>query len=293
MSRKFVRVILMMSLTLVLLGVMAVAARGGSPPVTRAAAVHAPTAYTTVITVTTTADPDDDQQYVCYTEGLTGKTTRSPCTLRQALEESHSLPTSAQPILIKFDLPDSESHDGTGADYWVIQLAETGQLNALSDVGDQTTIDGSTQDGGRSDAPKVIIRGPEKVPNGYGLVLEESSVVRGLAFQRLRMHVQLNGSNNTVEDSWFGLTDDGMDVYLRDEEHPEDGSGQSGISTADNNTNNTIQNNVLTHFRGAAINVRGDDSFVLSNTVGTRADGAVPDVRPERKCKSKIGRAHV
>ncbi|MBN1876432.1 MAG: hypothetical protein JXA33_19565, partial [Anaerolineae bacterium] len=229
-------------------------------------------AYNTVITVTTTADPDDDQQYVCYTAGV-GQTPRTPCTLRQALEESHTLDPSAGPILITFDLPDVESHNGSGDDYWVIQLAETGYTNALPDVGNQTTIDGSTQPGGRSDGPKIILRGPENVPEGYALVLEEGSTVRGLAFQKFRMHVQINGSDNTVEDSWFGLDDDGMDVYLRDEEHPEDGSGQSGVSTADNNTNNTIQNNVLTHFRAAAINVRGDSSSVLSNTVGTLADG--------------------
>ncbi len=275
-------------LALLFVGAVVALAEGPAAPENSPPPIDAPaaSAYNTVITVTTTADPDDDQQYVCYAEGLTGKTPRSPCTLRQALEESHTLDPSAGPILIQFNLPITESHDGAG-DYWVIQLAETGQLNALPDVGDQTTIDGSTQTGGRSDGPKIIVRGPEKVPNGYGLVLEESSVVRGIAFQRLRMHIQLNGSDNTVEDCWFGLTDDGQDVFLRDEEHPEDGSGQSGVSTADNNSNNNrIQNNALTHFRAAAINVRGDNSFVLSNTVGTLADGTVPEVREDRKCKS-------
>jgi hypothetical protein len=242
--------------------------------------------YTTVITVTTASDPDDNQKYVCYsTAGMVGKEIRSPCTLRQAIEESENLDDNARPILIRFDIADSESHNGAG-DYWVIQLAETGQLNALPYVGSQTAIDGDTQPGGRSDGPKIIVRGPEKVPNGYGMVLEDDSTIRGLAFQRLRMHIQLNGSNNVVEDNWFGLSDDGQDAYLRDSEHPEDGSGQSGISTADNNTNNRVQNNHLTHFRAAAINVRGDDSFVLSNTVGTRVDGTVPDVRADRKCKS-------
>ncbi len=283
MLRKFVSVFSLTLLALLLLGAALVWA--GEPAALAAETAIAQGSYTTVITVTATADPDDDQQYVCYTAG-TGQTVRTPCTLRQALEESHSLPPSAQPILIKFDLPAAESHDGTGTDYWVIQLAETGQTNALPDMGDQTTIDGSTQAGGRSAGPKIIIRGPEKVPAGYGLVLEEDSVVRGLAFQRLRMHIQLNGSNNVVEDSWFGLSDDGMDVFLRDEEHPEDGSGQSGITTADNNTNNTIQNNALTHFRGAAISVRGDSSSVLSNTVGTLADGTAPEVREDRRCKA-------
>ncbi|HNT78022.1 MAG TPA: hypothetical protein PKH77_23660, partial [Anaerolineae bacterium] len=283
MFRKLVYTLSLTLAALLLLG----AAIAWAGPTTPSPITHPPSApaAATIITVTTTADPDDDQQYVCYTAG-TGQTPRSPCTLRQALEESHSLPPSAQPILIRFELPAAESHDGVGGDYWVIQLAETGQLNALPDVGDQTTIDGSTQAGGRSDGPKIILRGPENVPEGYALVLEEGSTVRGLAFQKFRMHIQLNGSDNTVEECWFGLTDDGMDAFLRDEEHPEDGSGQSGVTTADNNTNNRIQNNALTHFRAAAISVRGDSSFVLSNTVGVRADGTAPTVREDRKCKA-------
>ena len=146
MVRKFASVVSITFMALLLLGAAVVWAR--DPAAGAAGSAVAQAGYTTIITVTTTADPDDDQQYVCYTEGLVGKTTRTPCTLRQALEESHTLPPSAQPILIRFELPAAESYDGSGTDYWVIQLAETGQLNALPDVGDQTTLDATTQDGG-------------------------------------------------------------------------------------------------------------------------------------------------
>jgi hypothetical protein len=253
-----------------------------------------------VITVTTTADPDDSEIYVCYNAaypGVVGKTNRLPCTLRQAIEEAQSViaaDPAIRPVEIRFNISTGDPGYDAGLGVWVIQITDTIKSDALPTLGStdvnkagQVIIDGDSQPGGRGDGPKIIIRGPaNRDLTGYGLVVNgEYNVIRNLAFQDLRMALQLNHGHNIVEDNWFGLTNDGQEVYLRNAEAPEDGSGQSGITAASAATNTLIQNNVLAGFRGTALNVESSDSYVLNNSVGTRADGTVPDVTWNRWCR--------
>ncbi len=241
----------------------------------------APTGFNTVITVDSASDPDGDQDKTCsLTTGT--KTPATPCTLRRALIEAGTIasyyPVSL-PVQIRFDIPTADAQYDSAGGYWVIQLYQSTQLDALPHMGGSTVLDGSTQPdygGNRADKPRIIVRGPENVPEGYGIVVDgDNSVIRGLAFQRLRMHLHLSGDSTIVEDSWFGLTADGQEIYLNDTAHPEDGSGQSGIRSANNSSNNLIQNNVLAGSTGGAINQEGDDGYILNNYVGTRADGTI------------------
>jgi hypothetical protein len=253
--------------------------------------------YTTVITVTSAADPDDSAGYSCY--GAPTKPARSPCTLRRALVEADALmddDPSTRSILIKFDIPTTDARYDDGSGVWVIQITETVKTNPLPTLGNtdfnksgQVTIDGWSQpdhDGVRPDQPRIIVRGPQENPTeGHVLVVNgNGNTIRGMIFQKFRLGLQMNGGDNVIADNWFGLTADGDAIYLYKEHALEDGSGQSGIILAENVSNNLIQNNHLLGYRGNAINVGSDDSFVLSNTIGTRVDGTVPEVRWERKC---------
>ncbi len=267
------------------------------PPVEYLPPPSEPVSYTTLITVTTTADPDDGEQYVCYRAdhpGLAGKTNRLPCTLRQAIEEADSLAAVASdtlPILIHFDIPTSDPGYEDSGGYWVIQLTETLKLNALPYVGAQTTIDGATQpdhDGLRPDAPRIVLRGPLENPvEGYAMVFsKDGGVIRGLAFQKFRMALQFNGSGNIVQDNWLGLSADGQDLYWRDDLLPEQGTGLGGIKVADNTSGHLIQDNRLAGFIGAAIDVEGDDAYIVGNYVGLNADGVIPvTIPPSRYCR--------
>jgi hypothetical protein len=259
-----------------------------------------PSSYNLVITVTSTADPDDSEQYVCTNAdypGVVGKTNRLPCTLRQAIEEAESVMAadpSVRPVLIRFDISDKDPGYDDELDVWVIQITDTLKTDALPTLGStdvnksgQVVIDGDTQPGGRKDGPKIVLRGPaNRKLAGHGLVVNgDNNVIRGIVFQDLRMVLQLNHAHNIVEDNWFGLTTEGLDIYLKNEEAPEDGSGQSGITVAAAGTNTLIQDNVLAGYRGAAINVESTDSHILNNAVGTRYDGTVPEVAWNRWCR--------
>ncbi|MCP4592794.1 MAG: hypothetical protein GY842_18830, partial [bacterium] len=188
-------------------------------PIVEPVYVPAPTApptYNLVITVTSSADPDDSEQYVCYNAafpGVVGKTNRSPCTLRQAIEEAESVMAadpSMRPVQILFDLDTSDTgYDPAG--FWVIRITDTLNLNALPTLGStdvnksgKVVIDGDTQPGGRSGAPKIVVRGPANTePNGNALVINGyNNVIRNIAFQDFRMVLQLNHGQNIIENNW-------------------------------------------------------------------------------------------
>jgi hypothetical protein len=160
--------------------------------------------------------------------------------------------------------------------------------------GNGITVDGDTQAdiGGRSDGPKIIVRGPAGNKNGMPID-GDGNTVRGLAFQTLRVYLYLNGDNNTLEDNWFGLADDGRHIHLRNELFPEDGSGYTGIDFAGGLSGargNTVRNNVFAGFTGVTAALKGRENIFTGNFVGTVADGTVPlqggfDQHP---CESKV-----
>ncbi len=257
----------------------------------------APTTFNTVITVNSAEDPDDSMSYTCSRD-LPGPPVPAPdgkCTLRRAIVEATALMAetpAARPVQIRFNIPPADPGYDAGLGVWVIQITDTLQLNALPTLGStdvekagQVVIDGGTQPGGRSSGPKIIVRGPQN-RDLVGLVVNgNNNVIRGIAFQQMRTALQLNQSQNIVENNWFGLDVAGTDLHWRDAEAPEQGSGVTGIKVAENTTQTMIHSNVLAGFIGAAISMDGDDGFIFNNRVGTRADGTVPDVTWNRWCR--------
>lgn len=77
-----------------------------------------------------------------------------------------------------------------------------------------------------------------------------------------------------IEGNWFGLSDDGTESVLRDDD-PENGSGVGGIDLSSGSDGNTIQDNVFLGFDGTAVTIRGENNVFQNNLVGTKADGTV------------------
>ncbi len=257
----------------------------------------APTTFNTVITVTTAADPDDSLSYTCSRD-LPGPPAPAPdgkCTLRRAIVEATALiaeTPSARPVQIRFDIPTTDPGYDSGQGVWTIQLTDTLHLYALPTLGSsdadkagQVVIDGSTQPGGRTTGPKIVLRGPQN-RDLMGLVVNgNDNAIRGFVFQNFQTVLQLNHSRNVVENNWFGLDNAGTDIYWRDPDAPEQGSGLGGVKVAENTAQTLIRNNAFAGFFGAAISMEGDDGFIRNNFIGMRADGSAPEVAWNRWCR--------
>ena len=241
----------------------------------RETAVAAPyTTPITTITVNSGTDPDTSDSRTCITY--------TPCTLRRAVIQARNLPANEKPVLIAFDIPATveEGYNST-LQIWKIQFSGiSSAANAtLRYLNGSIIIDGSTQPGGRSDGPRIILVGPG-TGQWDGLKLGETSAqnaneIRGLGFQLFKTHIYVNSSSNIIAGNWFGLSDDGTDIVLRGGGE-DDGSGNTGVSVAENSTNNAIENNVFTGLAGVAAAVNGDNGTFSNNYVGTIANGTVP-----------------
>ena len=298
MNRRLWRSVLVAALICLLLSVVVVIAQESSPE----SLINAPTpknnrlgsqstavsmdyTYTTVITVTSASDPDDKKSRVCYRDDIPTKVVASPCTLRRALVEATALSDyepSAEPILVKFNIPTTDDGYDAGLGVWTIELYATTDLHALPRMeGNQIIVDGDTQGeiGGRTAGPKIIIQGPG-AGNKDGMVIEgDDNIIRGLAFQSFETTLYINGDDNLVEDNWFGLADDGEDIHIRNELQPGDGSGSTGIDFTGGlygTMGNTVHNNVFAGLIGVAANIEGRENVFTANRIGTVADGTVP-----------------
>ena len=230
----------------------------------------------TVITINSGTDPDNSKSKTCVSA--------TPCTLRRAIVQARGLSVGERPVLIDFDIPATpeEGYDA-GLGIWKIHPLKTTDPSVFRRLyGGQVTIDGATQPGGRTDGPKIFIIGPDN-GNKDGLIVGENNtgshdgnVIRGLAFQNFKTHLIINSNDNIVEQNWFGLSDDGTDVFLRDDE-PEDGSGSAGVAFSAGVEDNVVQYNVFLGFDGVAAAVRGERNTFARNFVGTIANGSVPD----------------
>ena len=229
--------------------------------------------YATTITVNSTDDPDTSKSKTCETD--------TPCTLRRAIVQARLAPD--RPVLIQFDIPDSDPGYDSALKIWKIEVQSTSDPSVFRTLeGGQITIDGSTQPGGRAEGPKIIIVGPS-TGSKDGLIVganaaggHDGNTIRGLGFQNFKNHVIVNSNDNIIEDNWFGLSDDGTEPYLRNDD-PQDGSGSSGVALSAGVTGNTIRNNVFLGFDGVAAALRGDANTFADNYVGTAADGTVPN----------------
>lgn len=229
----------------------------------------------TTITVDSGKDLDTSDSTMCQPD--------TPCTLRRAVNQARNLPAAQRPVLIQFDIPANaaEGYDST-LKIWKVQFSGISSYASavVRQLNGQIIIDGSTQPGGRTDGPKIILVGPG-TGQWDGLKLGENAtqngnVIRGLGFQKFKTHIYVTSSQNIVEDNWFGLSDDGTGVVLRGGGE-QDGSGNTGVSVLENTTGNIVRDNVFTGIAGVAAAFNGDDGTFSGNYIGTIADGTVPD----------------
>ncbi len=121
------------------------------------ATVQAASPYTTpvtTITVNSGKDLDTSNSTTCAT---------SPCTLRRAVIQARNLPANQKPVLIAFNIPATaaEGYNST-LQIWKIQFIGISS-STMADVrylNGGIIIDGSTQPGGRTTGPKIILVGP-------------------------------------------------------------------------------------------------------------------------------------
>jgi parallel beta-helix repeat protein len=244
-------------------------------PTAQAVFFEAPdTIPVTTITVDSGLDPTTSKSETCATH--------TPCTLRRAIVQARLLAPSLRPVLIRFDIPQSASEGyDSSLGIWKLHIKNTTDPSVFRYLdGGSIIIDGSTQPGGTTSGPKIFIVGPST--NQDGLLIgsnaaggHDGNEIRGLAFQNFKNHMIVNSSYNLIEGNWFGLSDDGMEGFLRNDD-PEDGSGSSGIALSAGVTGNNIQNNSFLGFDGVAVAIRGDENTFGNNHVGIAADGTTP-----------------
>lgn len=287
MFRKL-SLILFVSLLLLLTGLSLAALAEPLPPQAPSNTLAlAPTVtYTTLITVNTTIDtPSDTQTRTCFYDGGSYfATDDGQCNLRRALAEASHRPPADRPILITFNIPQTDTNYArngvTGT--WTIVMEDAyweGGLvpNNLTEPNGFVTIDGATQPNGRDNGPKIIIN------SGHSLeVRSENNIIRNLAFNGgggIFLNESSNvGGSNLVENNWVGLRDDGQTVDI-----------QSNISLAGTgifiqSSNNVISGNVATGANAGGVNLQGDNNLIQYNYIGTRGDGSVPQVAENIKC---------
>ncbi len=255
-------------------------------------AAHAQPPFTTIISIDTTADPDDDRtNYTCnFTLGSGALGRPAPdgkCTLRRALIEASLRPQVDRPIAIHFNIPTSDpgySPEVSGT--WVISVSNTLpalKTDTIINRNGQVTIDGSSQPGGRSDGPPIIID-----TSDFSLEIESSrNVIRNLAFKNGgAILVKTFAPTTTIEGIWMGLSDDGQRVQFRTPRQPNR-MAFGAINLASDG--NVVRNSALTGAFARAITVDGGDNNLLENNlIGTRADGTVPTVDPAIRCLIEI-----
>jgi hypothetical protein len=227
--------------------------------------------FATTITVDSSRDVSTSKSERCDTH--------TPCTLRRAIVQARLLSPAERPVLIQFNIPTDDVGYNASLGLWELEVKSTSDPAVFRTVeGGQVTIDGTTQPDGRGDGPKIILVGPS-TGNKNGLIIgvnatgaHDNNNVRGLGFQNFKDHLTVNSSLNTIENNWFGLTSDGQQPYLRDD-NPQDGSGSAGVVFISGAANNTVQQNTFLGFDGVAIALRGNDNIVRQNQIGTNALG--------------------
>lgn len=252
-----------------------------TPPPPARPQVTAPTEYTTVaprpvpahpnytfattITVNSTTDPDTSQSTTCATE---------PCTLRRAIVQAWALPADERPVLINFNIPTSDPGYNSTLQVWRINL-NTATNNPFRRLeGGQIVIDGTTQPEGRDSGPKIFVRGT----NSQQILIVDSrgNIIRGLGLQGFG--IQVNFGSNFIEENWLGLNEDGQSIFYINDNNAIDNRAtiQDAETPPSQVGGNVYRNNVVTGSRATAMTIRSDDSWVVGNYIGTRADGTIP-----------------
>ena len=205
------------------------------------------------------------------------------CTLRRAILEASARPQSDRPILIQFDIPSNDPNadlevDGT----WTIELDEVLpplKTDTIINLNGEVTIDGSTQTGGRTDGPPIIID-----TGDTSLEVEsENNVIKDLSWKGGgAIFLKNKADGNTVQNMWMGLSDDGQEIHFRDT-NDRKRLALGGLVVASDE--NTVAFNVISGAFAKAVNIDGgSDNIITQNYFGTRADGTIPDIPDSIKC---------
>ena len=221
--------------------------------------------FQTTITVNSTADPDTSLSTTCSS---------NPCTLRRAIVQARALPAAQRPVLINFNIPTSDSGYNSTLNVWRIDLDPASSNTFRRLDGGQIVIDGTTQPGGRSNGPKIFVRGRN---NQHILIVNDrENSIRGLGLQGFGM--QINHGGNFIEENWLGLNEDGSSIYYvnGDQTTDNDATIQDAETPPASVGENVYRNNVVAGSRATAMTIRSDDSWIVGNYIGTRADGTIP-----------------
>lgn len=239
---------------------------------------------TTVIVVDTSADLDSSstRKTCAYTSGAIFVPATDGCTLRRAILEAAARPPADRPIEIRFNLADDDPNkDREVSGTWTLPIdaaLPTLKTQSILDKTGDVTIDGSTQPGGRTDGPPIIL-----ATNDRSLEVESTgNTIRNLAFKGGGA-IFLKENDNTVEQIWMGLSDDGTSIVFRTPAQPNRMAG-GGIFIASND--NLVQNNIIAGAFARAISIDGSrtNNTIQNNLIGTRADGTVPAVPAAAQC---------
>ncbi|MEM7799448.1 MAG: hypothetical protein AAF633_09675 [Chloroflexota bacterium] len=261
------------------------------PPVAEGASAYAPEQFTTVITIDSSEDLTNSLTHTCtYTQGaFFFPATDGKCTLRRAILEASARPQSDRPILIQFNIPSDDPNadlEEVGTFTLIVKDALPPlKTDTILDRTGQVTIDGATQPNLRSDkiGPGIIIDMGEN-----SLEIESTdNLITNISFKNGgAIFIKNNADNNTIENIWMGLTDDGLGIAFR-EPGNERRMAHGGIRISSNS--NKISGSTISGSFAAAINIDGGDENVISNNnIGTLAGGDVPIISEITKCLSSF-----
>ncbi len=247
---------------------------------------HADTTGGVTIVVDTSADlnPGSNTQTCTYAQGALFVPAPDGCTLRRALRDAAGRPPGDRPIAITFNLPANDPNANLNvAGTWTL-LIDGGfalpplKTQSILDRTGNVTIDGATQPGGRSTGPKIIIETSDR-----SLEVESTgNTIRNLAFKGGGV-IFLKQGENTVENIWMGLSDDGNSIAFRTPGQPARMAG-GGIHISSDD--NTVRNNVISGAFSRAVDIDGGrNNLIQGNRIGTRADGTVPTVTASIACE--------
>ncbi len=227
----------------------------------------------TIITVDSGSDIDTSLSKTCVSD--------TPCTLRRAIVQARNVPLANRPVRIQFNIPATAAEGYISAlQIWKINVLTTSDPSVFRRLNGQIIIDGSTQPGGRTNGPKIILFGPGTGQKDGFIVGDvggnNGHEIRGLGFQNFKTHIYLNTIGNLIENNWFGLSDDGLGAYIRGG-NLQDGSGNTGIAFASEADNNIVRNNHFLGLAGVAAAVRGEGNEFSDNIIGLNRNGLAPD----------------
>ncbi|NJO06197.1 MAG: PKD domain-containing protein [Chloroflexaceae bacterium] len=184
-------------------------------------------------------------------------------------------------MLILFDLDTADPNYDAASGTWLFNT--TANNGALPEVeGGNVTIDGFTETDGTISGPPIVI-GDSSLTVGSTVFSEGGNIIRGLLF--LNNNLVIVSDDSFVEENWFGFTPDGQNIFFPTQDGEPSGSQRSGVRINQEASGVVVRDNHFVGSGGIALDVEGDDNFIVNNTIGTRLDGTVPaPPNPANRC---------